>query len=108
MSAWVYIAALLGVYWGFFTFFHGIVKERADNRVIVHLTGFVLIFMQIFGTFLIYDRVLSPLKAGYRWPHMQYPIYVLGGVYTLLFILACRAGSSERIRLFAREISNRD
>ena len=108
MGAFIYIVAFLGLYWGFFTFFHGIVKERADNRVIVHFTGFVLIFIQIFGTCLIYDRVLEPLKDGYRWPNIQYPIYVFGVAYVILFILACRAGSTERAREFAREILDRD
>jgi len=93
-SPWILIASVIAIIVGFFWFLHGLIKDRTNNEAIIHSAGFTVLFIEIVGIMVLYDRVMHPLATGYRWPHLHTVWYVLCGIYAALFI----ATIVERIR----------
>jgi Ca2+/Na+ antiporter len=89
LGGWGLVIGIIMFYVGIFWTLHGMIKKRATSALTVHAAGFTILFLEIFGTMLLYDRVLKPDLVP-RWFWLKFVVVGLVVFYVFLYIKSWR------------------
>jgi len=88
--------------WSIFSIFYTFLANRTRRLILRAVGWWIVLLAQVTALFMLYDRVLNPLKDGtYRWDAQPNTLLGLG----IIYVVICVFGMWDNARLERRESS---